>query len=269
MRQQPKEQHHKQSAHPRSTGGEFKTAHKSSNEVNDSDAFKWPNRTPWNTMNVSLLHFASQNLLRKAVTSCYMQNTDIYRHTWLCSSLFFRLQESLSHHESSLVIPFPVDTTGVSCAAFFAPIELAESTSLTSLTWRISALDCFRCGRALPVEEFALAVRRVVIDAADSCRPWKSEGLRPWLSSDREDLLRLLKGSNIVREWFDYLAWTIYLRCWSSYHHHLLASKSVSASNSLSPPISLSRSACQTLCSWNQLWITESAFTFQKVSDVN
>ena len=165
-------------------------------------------RTRWNTMSVSLLHFASHNLLRKAVTSCYMQNINIYPHTWLCSSVFFRLQESLSHHETSLVIPFSVDTTGVSCAVFFAPIELAESPSLASLTSRISASDCLRCGRAFPAEEFALTVRRVVTDAIDSCRPWKSEGLRPWLGSDTEDLLRLLKGSNTVRDWLDNLAWT-------------------------------------------------------------
>jgi hypothetical protein len=34
------EQHRMQSAHPRPTGGEFTTANKNLNEVNDSDAFK-------------------------------------------------------------------------------------------------------------------------------------------------------------------------------------------------------------------------------------
>lgn len=196
--------------------------------------------------------------------------TKIYTaHTWLCSSLFFRLQESLSHHETSLVIPFPVDTTVVSCVAFLAVTEFADSPSLTPATWRISALDCLRCGRAFPAEEFALTVRRVVTDAIDSRGPWKSEGLRTWLSSEMEDLLRLLKGSKTVRGRFDNLSWAIYLRCSCSHDRHLLASRRVSRSNLLSRPISLSRTACQTLCSSNQLWITELAFTFQKVSNLN
>jgi len=175
-------------------------------------------------------------------------------HTLLCSAPLLFPLFNLSNHDTLFTAPFSADVARSSVSVIvFACVEFADSPSLTSA----SSIPDSLCGCAIPAEEFNLPARNVIIDAAESRRPVKLEGLRKWLGSAEKDLLLLLRGSDIISTTLSLFCLSPYLRLSGLRRRYVWTSRKGSSAGV--DAICLSRIPCLWLCSRNQLYCSQSA----------